>query len=176
MARRTLASAYRNTALCKRQKDSADAVVIIVRIFFVNLSYFDQKQLPRFWFASRLQRAVVPGFTDFHNPAHGMNAELLSAGARSQKAARHGEGMISECLSFLPPLRQRVVQNTQLCRRLLHADFIGQLDRFFFELLVIFAHCKHHLVLPFYHIWVFAFCTSMISLHRVFRRRVAGLQ
>ena len=73
------ASAYRDTALCKRQKDSADAVVIIVWIFFVNLSYFDQKQLPRFWLASRMQRAVVPGFTDFHNPAHGMNAEPLTA-------------------------------------------------------------------------------------------------
>ena len=79
MARRTLAWAYRDTALCKRQKDSANAIIVIVRIFFVNLSYFDQKQLPRFWFASRLQRAVVPGFTDFHNPPHGMNAEPLTA-------------------------------------------------------------------------------------------------
>ena len=78
MARRTLAWAYRDTALCKRQKDSANAIIVIVRIFFVNLSYFDQKQLPRFWFASRLQRAVVPGFTDFHNPAHGINAEPLT--------------------------------------------------------------------------------------------------
>ena len=73
------ASTYPNTALCKRQKDSADAVIVIVWILFINLSYFDQKQLPRFWHASRLQRAVVPGFTDFHNPAHGMNAEPLTA-------------------------------------------------------------------------------------------------
>jgi hypothetical protein len=41
------AAAYRDTALCKCKKDSADAVIVIVRIFFVNLSYFDQKQLPR---------------------------------------------------------------------------------------------------------------------------------
>jgi len=37
------------------------------------------------------------------------------------------EGVISEGLSLLPPLCQRVVRNAQLCRRLLHADFIGQL-------------------------------------------------
>ena len=65
------ASAYRDTVLCKRQENSANAIIVIVRISFVNLSYFDQKQLPRFWLASRLQRAVVPGFTDFYNPAHG---------------------------------------------------------------------------------------------------------
>lgn len=146
------ASAYRDTALCKRQKDSADAVVIIVRIFFVNLSYFDQKQLPWFWLASRLQRTVVPGFTNFHNPAHGMNAEPLAAqrdvliqplrlyrfpvfGEKTQRIfenligfsqlgilfiswrwffrkrrvaanAAADEGVVSEGLSLLPPLRQ----------------------------------------------------------------------
>ena len=42
------ASAYPGTVLCKRQENSTDTVVIIVRIFFVNLLYFDQKQLPRF--------------------------------------------------------------------------------------------------------------------------------
>jgi hypothetical protein len=78
MVRRTLLLAYRDTALCKRQEDSANAIIVIVRIFIINLSYFDQKQLPRFWLASRLQRAVVPGFTDFHNPAHGINAKPLT--------------------------------------------------------------------------------------------------
>ena len=73
------ASAFPDTMLCKRQENSANTIIVIVRVFFVNLSYFDQKQLPRFWLASRLQRAVVPGFTDFHNPAHGMNAEPLTA-------------------------------------------------------------------------------------------------
>jgi hypothetical protein len=72
------ASAYPDTTLSKRQKNSADTVVIIVRIFFVNLSYFDQKQLPRLGLACRLQRAVIPGFTDFHSPAHGVNAEPLT--------------------------------------------------------------------------------------------------
>ena len=73
------AATYPNTTLCKRQKNSVNTIIVIVRVLFINFSYFDQKQLPRFWLASRLQRAVVPGFTDFHNPAHGMNAEPLTA-------------------------------------------------------------------------------------------------
>jgi len=73
------ATVFPDTVLCKRQENSANTIIVIVRVLFINLSYFDQKQLPRFWLASRMQRAVVSGFTDFQNPAHGMNAELLTA-------------------------------------------------------------------------------------------------